>query len=256
MNTAKVLSYNNDINLKNLVVSEMIKHKEQDSFIKGAYCCHVNGRFYGCAVGCAIESLNRVLGKDYNTDTHSSLQESIGIPPWLSKVQDDFFECLPGEYGSKFAIEFLESIPIGVDLEPVRCKLNMLLLKEGIEIIQDKENLLQEVKDEALDALRNSLFLYETSIKSNAWNVELSNKQIKKLERLALKASIHFPKNISHIVNMSLKSIKVDENSMHKMFFSAIMGSGGEKPSSEHIRNAYIEHSYQLLNLLKNSGVN
>lgn len=250
----KTLSYHNDANLKKLVIDEMNNHQKQDRLIKGTYGVYESGTFKGCAIACAINSVNKVLGKNYDTKSHEALSESIGIPLWLSKVQDSFFECLPNEYCDQFAIDFLESIPVGVDLEPVRWNLCTSLLKEGIETIEEKVNLIGEIKDESLAALRHSLMLYEIAIKTGIWNIGFSDHCVKKTERLALKALIHFPKNISHIVNMAIKSIKIDEDSMQKMFISSTLGSCGEKPSNEHIENAYIGHSTQLLYLLKNAA--
>jgi len=250
----KILSYHNDENLKKLVITEMKKHKKEDKFIKGSYGFYEYGGFKGCAVACAVNSVNKILGKEYDTESHGALQETLGIPGWLSKIQDAFFECLPWGECDKFAINFLESIPVGVDLEPIRWKIAVSLLKEGIEILQDKEGLMQDVKDEAIEALQHSLMLYEGAIKSNTWNYEFSNLHIKKLERLALKASIHFPKNVSHIVNMALKSIKLDEDSMHRMFFSSTAGSCEGRLSTEAIEISYAGHAHQLLSLLKNSG--
>jgi hypothetical protein len=252
----KILSYHNDNNLKKLVITEMKNHQKEDKFIKGSYGFYEGGEFKGCAVACAVNSVNKILGKDYDTKSHGALQETLGIPGWLSKIQETFFECLPWGECDKFAIDFLEAIPVGVDLEPIRWKICTLLLKEGIEILQDKENLIQDIKEEALEALRHSLMLYEGAIKSNSWNYEFSNLQIKKLERLALKSIIHFPRNISHIVNIALKSIKVDEDSMHRMFFSSTAGSCNGRLSTEAIETSYAAHAYQLLNLLKNSGDN
>lgn len=214
----KTLSYHNDKNLKESVIFEMKKHQNND------------------------------------TSSHFVIHDIIGIPLWLCKLQDEFFECLPNEESDKFTIKFLESIPVGVDLEPVRWKLSIDLLKEGIEIIQDKETLSKEIKDEAINALMNSLSLYESATKSNAWNGELSNDYVTKIERLLLKSIIYFPHNVGHIINMALKSLKIDENSMRRMFFSATMGSYEGGMSSEAIGNAYIGHSHQLLSLLKNAA--
>lgn len=251
----KILSYHNDANLKELIINEMKNHQVQDRFIKGSYGTYDDsGEFRGCAIACAVNSVNKTMGKHYDTKSHEALSEVLGIPAWLFKVQDSFFECLPSELGSQFAIDFLESIPIGIDLEPIRWNLCTYLLKEGIETMGEKDNLFKEVMEEALEALRHSLMLYEGAIKTNSWNYEFSKLHVKKLERLALKANIHFTKNISHIVNMSLQSIKVDEDSVQKMFFSSTLGSGGEIATSQHIETAYAAHANELLSLLKSSG--
>src|SRR6188768_1895204 len=116
-----MLSYHNDKNLKNLVVGEMKKHQEQDQFIKGAYE-KLSGKFKGCAVGCTIDSINKILNKSYTTNQHKVFEESIGVPEWLARLQDSFFEDLPYGENSQFAVDFLAAIPVGINLEPVKWK--------------------------------------------------------------------------------------------------------------------------------------
>ena len=177
----KALSYHNNVNLKNMVIEEMKNHQKQDKFIKGTYGFYEYGIFKGCAIGCAISSINNALGKSHDTNSHSALNEELAIPLWLSKLADQFFECLPSDACDKFAIDFLESIPVGVDLEPIRIKLCIMLLKESIETIHDKEGILLPVKEEVLEVLQGSLSLYESALKTGAWNTEVSNDFIKKL---------------------------------------------------------------------------
>lgn len=89
-----MLSYHNDSKLKKDMVSEMKIHKKQDDFMKGAYV-HQSGRFKGCAVGCAVQSLNVKRGLTLPHDNHAKLAEASGILEWLWRLQDTLFEQLP-----------------------------------------------------------------------------------------------------------------------------------------------------------------
>src|SRR5436190_23882770 len=101
----KILSYHNDANLKKSVIAEMKKHKRKDKLIRGTYGFYERGNFKGCAVGCVINSISKIHGKYYDTASHSILHEVLGIPSWLSKIQDAFFECLPNDECDQFAID-------------------------------------------------------------------------------------------------------------------------------------------------------
>ena len=161
----KMLSYHNDENLKNLLVSEMIKHKEQDQFIKGVYS-KINGKFKGCSVGCTIDSINKILGKTYSNSSHESIEESVGIPTWLAKVQDVLFEGIPDEEGAQFSIDFLSAIPVGVSLELVKWKFCAFILKECIDRVSTQENISEELKEQVLKAIRDVLSLHENAIET------------------------------------------------------------------------------------------
>ncbi|HOA80721.1 MAG TPA: hypothetical protein PKK61_06635, partial [Defluviitaleaceae bacterium] len=73
-----MLSYHNDENLKKLIVCEMRKHQEQDQLVKDTYCLEEGGKFKGCAVGCAIDSINIALGKRYRNSDHKVFEEELG----------------------------------------------------------------------------------------------------------------------------------------------------------------------------------
>ncbi len=169
-----MLSYHNDENLKCLVVSEMKKHQEKDQFIKGAYDEEVNGEFKGCAVGCTIDSINLILGKSYRTSEHKVFEEAIGVPEWLARLQDSFFENLPRTENGQFAIDFLQSIPIGINLEPIKWKFCSFILKEGIDRILLQPGLPDELRWNVVNSMRGALNLHELAIKIGEWDQELS----------------------------------------------------------------------------------
>jgi len=164
-----MLSYHSDKNLKNLVVCEMKKHQEQDQFIKRTYG-EKNGKFKGCAIGCTIDSLNLVFNKNYKTSDHKVLEEAIGIPEWLARLQDAFFENLPTGENSQFAIDFLAAIPVGVNLEPVKWKFCAFLMKENIERILNLPDLSDELRKKVIDSIRGVLSFHEDVITTGTWD--------------------------------------------------------------------------------------
>src|SRR3990172_5464801 len=106
-----MLSYLNDEKLKEDMVREMESHLEQDQFIKGNYSL-MNGKFKGCSIGCAVDSLNRIKGKALKYDRHLNFEEELGIPEWLAKLNDIIFEGLPEKEAGQFSVDFLKVIPV------------------------------------------------------------------------------------------------------------------------------------------------
>ncbi len=164
-----MLSYHNDENLKKLVVSEMKKHQEQDQFIKGSYE-NLNGKFKGCAVGCTIDSINKILNKFYRTNDHKVFEETIGVPDWLARLQDTFFEGLPLGDNSQFAVDFLEAIPIGINLKPVRWKFCSFILREGMDRMLSQPDLSDELRTQVVNSMREVLILHESAINTGIWD--------------------------------------------------------------------------------------
>ena len=166
-----MLSYHNDENLKALVVAEMKNHQKKDQFIKGAYE-KLDSKFKGCAIGCTIDSVNKIFGRSYKTSEHKVFEEALGIPEWLARLQDSFFENLPVGDNSQFAVDFLSAVPTGVNLEPVKWKFCSFILKEGIERILLQHNLSEELMDQVVSAMRGVLNLHESAINTGEWDLE------------------------------------------------------------------------------------
>ena len=166
-----MLSYHNDENLKALVVAEMKNHQKKDQFIKGTYE-KLNGKFKGCAIGCTIDSVNKIFGRSYKTSEHKVFEEALGIPEWLARLQDSFFENLPVGDNSQFAVDFLSAVPTGVNLEPVKWKFCSFILKEGIDRILLQHNLSEELMDQVVSAMRGVLNLHESAINTGEWDLE------------------------------------------------------------------------------------
>lgn len=119
-NQPKLLSFHNDPAIKEKYLNRLHLHYKADEIIQGTYW--QNGK--GCAVGCTVHSRN-----------HESYESELGIPRVLAYLEDGIFEGLPNEKAKEFPIQFLEAIPVGVDLEPVWRKFMIWLLideNEGV----------------------------------------------------------------------------------------------------------------------------
>lgn len=128
----------------------------------------MNGKFQGCAVGCAVQSLNVKRGLSLSHNDHFALAEASGIPEWLYRIQDTIFEGLPKGEGGKFSIEFFEAINPGVNLEPVKWKFYAFILKENIERVL-LLNIDDKLKQEVVEAIHDVLSLHEKAIKNGEW---------------------------------------------------------------------------------------
>lgn len=96
-----MLSFNQE--LKDELVAEIIKHREADQIIQRTYGSEVDGVWKGCAVGCAIHSLNVSKGKNLKTSDHSVYETEFGIPRILARLEDRIFEGLSVEDSIPFA---------------------------------------------------------------------------------------------------------------------------------------------------------
>lgn len=169
----EMLSYHNDENLKKLMVLEMKGHVERDQLVKGTYGhTDSDGNLKGCAVGCAIDSINIILGKSYDCTAHEIFEEALGIPEWLAELQDCFFENLTEGECQQFAVEFLEAIPVGINLEPVKWKFCAFLLQENIDTIIKQDNINEKVKEEVISSITAVLHVHETAINTGKFDLE------------------------------------------------------------------------------------
>ena len=170
-------SYKSDKKLKTSLVKEMYSHLEQDQIIKGTYGKQ-NGVWKGCAVGCAIHSLNLKQKTSWNTGDHSVYEKELGIPLSLAYLEDNIFEGLDKEYAPKFAVDFLEAIPVGVNLEPVKYHFLRYILDENHKTISALKDIKDDIKEQVLKAIDLCIAVMEGAIKtgkidqSAAWSAE------------------------------------------------------------------------------------
>ncbi len=165
-------SYKNDPQLKVLLLEETRAHREADQIVQGSYGDFIDGKWRGCAVGCAIHSLNERLGTDYETSDHSALEEAVGWPEWLSRLNDTIFEHLPKEQAMLWPEQFAEAIPVGVSdqaFERVKWQFCAFLLKENIERVLSLD-IANELKKQVVDAIRQVLLVHESALEAGSWD--------------------------------------------------------------------------------------
>jgi hypothetical protein len=120
MGSIKLISFHGKESIKDFYLNRLIAHSEADEIIQGTYW--QDGR--GCGAGCTVHSRS-----------HESYESELGIPRILARLEDRIFEGLPNEKAKEFPIQFLDAIPVGVDLEPVWRKFMIWLLideNEGV----------------------------------------------------------------------------------------------------------------------------
>jgi len=152
MNT--LLSFHNDEKIKQKYVERLEAHAKADEFIKGGYW--ENGK--GCAVGCTIHS-----------DSHRAYETELGIPEWLARLEDVLFEGLDNRDAKTFAVDFLISIPVGVDLNPIKWKFCAYILKENIDRVL-KLKIDDKLKQQVVEAVQGCLKINEDAIRSGKWD--------------------------------------------------------------------------------------
>ena len=122
--------------LKSALVAEIRKHREHDQVIQGAYTDTLSGKFRGCAVGCAIDSLFKVHGHDtpyYLCSDHGIYERELGIPRILAELQDIIHEGLSDESFPTWPERFMEAVPTETDL-------SLVFPKFALWFLIDKEN--------------------------------------------------------------------------------------------------------------------
>jgi hypothetical protein len=105
---------------KDEFIKEIKWHKEQDAFMQGTYIEGNKNNFRGCAVGCSINSINRLLGTAYDYDEHIDMAETLQIPEWLVRLEDKIFEGLSEEESKEWPLKFSEAINEGADLDKIK----------------------------------------------------------------------------------------------------------------------------------------
>ena len=127
-------AFHGDPKVKEKYLARVKAHRAADEIVQGHYW--ENGK--GCAVGCTIH------GSD-----HQAYETELGIPIQLAHLQDWIFENIPNKEAKNFPVDFLESIPVGVDLKLVLHQfLHWLLVdpEDGvIQYAQDEEQVKEAI---------------------------------------------------------------------------------------------------------------
>jgi hypothetical protein len=114
-------AYLNDPTLKRRLVAEILKHQKADQIIKGTYG-GLYGRDHiwkGCAIGCALHSLNALTDQTASTDQHQRFETELGIPVELAYHIDTVFENLPDKLSQTWPRRVAQAIKPGADLSGV-----------------------------------------------------------------------------------------------------------------------------------------
>lgn len=131
----KMLAYHGNEEFRRRFLDEMRWHQKQDRVIQGTYgnnWDHEN--FRGCAVGCSINSLNRMLKPE--SDFHSSDFQiyplHLGWPAWVASVEELIFENISEDSSPDlFPLELSQSVKAGVDLQRVFFPLMIWVVSRG-----------------------------------------------------------------------------------------------------------------------------
>ncbi len=135
-----MLAYRQGIK-KEEFVSEMKRHQVLDAFVKGTYEKREEGKaFRGCAVGCGIESINRLKGKSLSNSSHRDLSENLGIPFWLARVQDTIFEGVGAERVKTWPVEFAEALRPGRNYERTLRPFLVIVVKSTLKDFDHKKS--------------------------------------------------------------------------------------------------------------------
>ena len=116
-----LIAFHGDAELKAAMLREIAWHREQDKIEHGHYGQNFRSQntFKGCAVGCSINSLNRIKGLKLDTGNHADYEKYLGIPRILARLEDGIFEGMPSAESLDWPGKFLAAIPVGADLSMV-----------------------------------------------------------------------------------------------------------------------------------------
>ena len=115
-------AFKNKQSLKQEIVSRMEEHIKLDQLVQGTGYDESSGK--GCAVGCSI-----------NCYDHHSFADTLDVDIWIPQIYDQLHEGIDVKHITKFNLDFLNSIPIGMskkESDLVRLKLFYFMLTQII----------------------------------------------------------------------------------------------------------------------------
>ena len=98
-------AFRGDPAVKEKYLARLKAHHAADEIIQGT---GYDGS-HGCAVGCTL-----------NKYDHLAYEHELGLPQWLARLEDRIFEGLPAVEAQRFAVDFLEAVPVGANVDKVR----------------------------------------------------------------------------------------------------------------------------------------
>ena len=131
--TEPLLAYLGQPTLKTRMLAEIEEHRKADQIVPGLYGNYLAKHFIGCAVGCALHSLNRITQDAKPTDMHERFPSELGIPTNVAWAMDHIFERLPKDRAQTWPGEVMAAIPVGADLSQVIDKAVLWTLRHDLE---------------------------------------------------------------------------------------------------------------------------
>ncbi len=113
-------AFHNDPAIKAKYQARLAEHHRLDQIVQGIG--FKNGR--GCAVGCTLDNYD-----------HKAYPHELGLPTWLAFLEDAIFEGLPVTKASQFAVDFIDTIPVGANVEKVQWQLSILRNMQLIDLL-------------------------------------------------------------------------------------------------------------------------
>jgi hypothetical protein len=113
----KYNAYHGNETFRQQMIDAAAEHMRLDHYISGTY--GESGSPYACSVGCSVRSVNKLLGKRMQTDSHAGLAKELGVPEFITRLQDRIFEGLPSGLRPAWTGRLFAAIRPGVDLSPV-----------------------------------------------------------------------------------------------------------------------------------------
>ncbi len=126
-NPMKLQAFHNKPQEKKFYVNRLLHHRKLEHLIQGTGWGS-NGQTHGCAIGCLFEKYDHALGP-----------KLIGIPEWLLRLCDFYFEKLPAKKANDFAVNWVKAVPVGADLEPLRHRLGIWRCEQSLARLKDNK---------------------------------------------------------------------------------------------------------------------
>ena len=149
-------AFNNDKDMKADLVNLAIKHEVADQYIAGTFGDSDAEVFQGCSVGCTINDFNNMHDLSIELGDHRALAENLGVPPFITILQDKLFEGLPTPQRYSFTPKLLTAINVGSDLTEVLPKCLKFVLEDLLDNLDEVESIgVREAVQGSLDVAAN-----------------------------------------------------------------------------------------------------
>jgi hypothetical protein len=107
--------------MKARFVAAAIEHREADRYLKGTYASGEGTTFRACSVGCSLATVYGGMDSNrYKHADHGFLSETLGVPEFITYLQDTIFEGLPDRAATEWTERLFSAIPVGADLSLVQ----------------------------------------------------------------------------------------------------------------------------------------